>query len=102
MADQIIPLLIDACNDARERFARRGITLDLQAPRESGEKTGVRLDVSSARGLAQLLLWDTGELDLTVGDADTGDIFLKEDREVTSKIGIADALDTIEAYLSLS
>jgi hypothetical protein len=57
MADQIIPLLIDACNDARERFARLGITLDLQAPRESGEKTGVRLDVSSARGLAQLLLW---------------------------------------------
>jgi hypothetical protein len=96
----IIPLLVDAYEDARERFARRGITLDLQTPRDSGGKTGARLDASSARGLAQLLLWDTGELDLTVG-ADTGDILLNEHREVTSKLGISDALHTIEAYLSL-
>ena len=96
----IIPLLIDAFNDARERFAGRGITLELQTPSEPGEKTGVRLDASSARGLAQLLLWDTGELDLTVGDPNTGDILLNEHREVTSKLGISDALDTIQAYLA--
>jgi hypothetical protein len=97
----IIPLLVDACDDARERFAQRGIRLELQIPREPGDKTGVRLDASSARGLAQLLLWDTGELDLTIGDADTGDILLSEHREVTSKLGISDALNTIEAYLSV-
>ena len=79
----------------------RGITLELHTSSEPGEKTGVRLDASSARGLAQLLLWDTGELDLTVGDAETGDILLNEHREVTSKLGISDALDIIQAYLSL-
>jgi hypothetical protein len=102
MADRamIMPLLIDACEGARERFAERGITLDLQTLGEPGEKTGVRLDASSGRGLAQLLLWDTGELDLTVGYANTGDILLNENREVTSMLGISDALDTIEAYLA--
>src|SRR5437016_4967383 len=74
----IIPLLIDGYEDTRERFAKRGIRLDLQIPGEPGEKTGVRLDAWSGRGLAQLLLWDTGELDLTVGDANTGDILLDE------------------------
>jgi len=96
----IIPLLIDAYDDARKRFAKRGIRLDLQIPSEPGETTGVRLDASSGRGLAQLLLWDTGELDLTVGEASTGDILLDEHREVTSRLGISDALDTIEAYLA--
>ena len=98
----IIPLLIDAYDDARERFAKRGIRLDLQTPSEPAKKTGVRLDAWSGRGLAQLLLWDTGELDLTVGDANTGDILLNEHREVTSQLGISDALDTIEAYLAHS
>jgi hypothetical protein len=96
----IIPLLIDAYDEARERFAKRGISLDLQTPSDAGEKTGVRLDAWSGRGLAQLLLWDTGELDLTVGDANTGDILLNEHREVTSRLGISDALETIEAYLA--
>lgn len=95
-----IQILIDACDGARGRFARRGITLELQTPSESGEKTGVRLDASSGRGLAQLLLWNTGELDLTVGDPNTGDVLLNEHREVTSKLGISDVLDTIETYLA--
>ena len=51
-------------------------------------------------GLAQLLLWYTGELDLTIGNAETGDILLNEHREVTSKLGISDALVTIEALLA--
>jgi hypothetical protein len=95
----VFPILIAAYEDTRERFAKRGIRLDLQTPSEPGEKTGVRLDAWSGRGLAQLLLWDTGELDLTVGDANTGDILLNEHREVTSQLGISDALETIEAYL---
>jgi hypothetical protein len=96
----VFTLLIASYEDTRERFAKRGIRLDLQTDNLPGEKTGVRLDASSGRGLAQLLLWDTGELDLTVGDANTGDILLNENREVTSQLGISDALDTIEAYLA--
>lgn len=70
-------------------------------PSDDGPRRGARLDAVSKRGLAQLMLWETGELDLVIGDAYSGEILLDEHREVFSEIGIQDALATIEGYLAL-
>jgi hypothetical protein len=94
----ILDLLVEACESARDRLARVGVTLELSRSDEP-PKPGVRLDATSATALAQLMLWQTGELDLVIADISTGDVVLNEHRDVSSDVGIADALRTIEAHL---
>lgn len=97
----IVDLLARACERARERLAGHGITMELHRY-DDAPKPGARLDAASSTGLAQLLLWETGELDLVIADVASGDVLVNEHREVTSEIGIADALGTIETYLSVN
>jgi hypothetical protein len=64
---------------------------------------GLRLDESQhgrVAGVADPRDLEPRDFDLTVGDANTGAILLDEHRDVTSRLGISDALDTIEAYLA--
>jgi len=92
-------LFAEICERERQRLAGLGIEIQLHRPSEPTPKAGIRLDATSAVGLAQLVLWDTGELDLVVADSRTGAIILNEHRDVSSELGIFDAIDTIEAHL---
>ena len=46
-----------------------------------------------------MVLYDTGELDLVVGNVSNGEVLLDEHRVVTSELGIADAIETLFALL---
>lgn len=94
----IMDMLVQACERARGRLANSGVTLELRRA-DGPPKPGIRLDATSGKALAQVVLWETGELDLVIADVKTGDILLNEHREVSSEVGIADALRTIEAHL---
>jgi hypothetical protein len=94
----MVDLLVEACEAARDRLAGVGITLDLRRV-DNPPKPGTRLDATPTKAFAQLVLWETGELDLVIADPTTGDVLINEHREVSSEVGIADALSTIEAHL---
>jgi hypothetical protein len=95
----MIQLLIDAVKSVQPVFLRKGVVLELSVPETPSPKPAARLDASSSRGLAQLILWITGEADLVIADLATGDVVVNEHREITSDLGIQDILDTIESHL---
>jgi hypothetical protein len=90
----ILDLLVSVCRMEERRLASRGLTLEIALPADNGPRRAVKLDAESERGLAQLMLWETGELDLVIGDALSGEVLVDEHREVFSEVGIKDALAT--------
>lgn len=96
----MIKLLVEAVESAQATFLEKGVSLELSLPETPSPKPAARLDASSSRGLAQLILWTTGEADLVIADLATGDVVVNEHREITTTLGIHDVLDTIETYLS--
>lgn len=86
--------LAQALESARTELESAGISVSTTASPDAAIRT-LRVDADSARGLAQVVLYDSGELDVVVGDASTGAVLLDEHREVTSRLGIADLIDTL-------
>lgn len=95
----IIDLLLHAVDEARDAFARAGVTLEVRRS-ETPPKPGVWLEATSSRGFGQVVLWESGELDLTIADPTTGDVVLDEHREVTARVGVDAALQTIKEHLA--
>lgn len=82
-----------------DRFAAAGIAIAVYRPPEGLPVSSLRVDAESTRALAQMVLYDTGELDLVVGNVNNGEVLLDEHRVVTSELGIADAIETLFALL---
>lgn len=95
----MLDLLADICRRREQELATRGVSLELVLPAKAGDRRAARIDAESECGLAQLLLWETGELDLVIGSS-FGEVILDEHREVSTALGIEDAFDTIEAHLT--
>jgi hypothetical protein len=62
-------------------------------------KPSVSITIASARRISQLTLWSTGEAQLSMGDADSGTVS-EEHREITSKIGLQNATETLVAWVA--
>ena len=100
----MIELMIQTLRAVESRFASRGIAVAMvpPPPEDRNERRALRIDAESDRALAQIILWESGELDLVIGDACSGDVLVDEHREVSSAIGIEDALAAIERYLAVA
>jgi hypothetical protein len=94
----IVDQLCHAVDEVRDVFALAGVAIELRRSAD-GPKAGAWLEATSARGLAQVVLWESGELDLTISDSKTGDVVLNEHRQVSTRLGVDDALRTIRDYL---
>lgn len=94
--------MVSAVEQRRSDWAARGIdcTIVVPDPDDPQGLAPVRIDAESVHAVAQILLWEGGDLHLIAGDAVTGEVLRDERREVTSMIGIEDALMTVEAHLS--
>jgi hypothetical protein len=97
---EILDILADCLQHAGPHLADRGIAVEMTISTDDGPRRAARVDATSERGLGQLLLWETGELDLVIGDVASGEVLLDEHREVSSALGIRDALATIEHHLA--
>lgn len=69
-----------------------------ESPPDRGEPSAA-VTVAWARRIGQLTVWSTGEAELSMGDADSGTV-AEEHREITSKIGLQDATETLIAWVS--
>jgi hypothetical protein len=54
--------------------------------------------LTSAERIGQLVIWDTGEAELSMADAASATV-TEEHREITSGIGLRDATETLVAWL---
>jgi hypothetical protein len=62
-------------------------------------KSSASIAIASVRRIGQLTVWSTGEAELSMGDAGSGTV-AEEHREITSKIGLQDATETLVAWVS--
>ncbi len=99
----MIELMIDAVQRWQGQLLERGVTVAISPPLpgDTDERRAIRVDADSERALAQMILWNTGELDLIIGDA-SGSVLVDEHREVSSSIGVDDAFASIADHLGTS
>jgi hypothetical protein len=95
----------DMLTDLREWFDdRRGGLADLGLEAEFAEsppdrvKRSASLMIASPSRIGQLVVWDTGEAELTLGDVGSDEL-MEEHREITSRLGLQDATQTLLAWL---
>jgi hypothetical protein len=63
------------------------------------DKLSAWVTITSARRIGQLVIWDTGEAELSMADVASARV-AEEHREITSEIGLRDATETLLAWLS--
>lgn len=79
-------------------LARGGYRLEFtESPRDRAKRSATVIIATSHR-IGQLVVWDTGEAQLSMGDVDSA-VIIEEYREITSNIGLRDATETIVAWL---
>jgi hypothetical protein len=63
------------------------------------DKQSPSVTLTSAGRIGQLVIWDTGEAELSMADVASGTV-AEEHREITSGIGLRDATETLIAWLN--
>jgi hypothetical protein len=87
--------------DRREALTDLGFKADFEDSPSDRAKRSAALTVASSRRIGPLVVWETGEAELSLGDVGTNDV-VEEHREITSQIGIRDATETLLGWLEQS
>ncbi len=80
-------------------LADSGYVAELATSPPDRVKPSATVTIASTRRIGQLTVWSTGEAELSMGDADTGTV-VEEHREITSRIGLHDATETLAYWVS--
>jgi hypothetical protein len=96
----------DLLGDLRQWFAsrkiglaERGFQVNFAESPSDRDKRSVSVTVASSQRIGRLVLWINGEAELSMGDVGSGAV-TEEHREITSKIGLRDATETLVAWVS--
>jgi len=85
----------------KSSLARRGYVVEFVESPSDRSKRSASVTISSAPRIGRLVIWDTGEAELSFGDATAG-VVTEDHREITSEIGLRDAVETLLAWMSES
>lgn len=85
----------------KAELADNGYQTDLTDSPADRAKQSASVTIASSQRIGQLVVWDTGEAELSLGDAASG-VVREEHREVTSTIGLQGAIETLMAWLAES
>lgn len=69
-----------------------------ESPADRG-KQSASMTITSAHRIGRIVLWDTGEAELSMADVASATV-VEEHREITSEIGLRDATESLLAWLS--
>ena len=72
---------------------------ELDRPRGAGR--AVRLTVETPVMAAEVIMWESGEADLVVGDLPTRGIVVNEHMEIATRLGIRGLLDDITEAINI-
>lgn len=82
-------------------FADRGLQAEFTESPLDRAKRSASVMIASPSRISQLVVWNTGEAELTLGDVGS-DTVVEEHREITSQIGLQDATQTLLEWLKAS
>ena len=68
--------------------------------RPSGAGRAVQLDLATPDRLVQVTIWESGEVDLVVGDLSTGEVLANEHMEVTTRLGLRGLLSDVSEAIN--
>ena len=83
----------------RESLIARGLTVAVDPPRAGRSKTAVSLSVDARHLISQLIVWDTGEAQLMLANALSGEDS-DEYRRIDSRVDLDEALAELLAWTS--
>lgn len=79
-------------------LAADGYHMEFKEAPPDRAKLSASVVITSARRIGQLVIWETGEAELSMGDVASAAV-LEEHREVTSELGLRDATETLVAWV---
>jgi hypothetical protein len=82
----------------RSELTENGFEIDYFESPQDRMKRSSSLMIASSQRVGQLVIWETGEAELGLGDISSSKIS-EQHREITSHIGIIDAIETIIEWL---
>jgi hypothetical protein len=85
----------------RVALADCGLKVDFAESPPDRAKRSASVTIASSSRIGQLVVWDTGEAELTLGDVGSQEV-VEEHREITSRIGLEDATQMLLAWLQAS
>lgn len=71
-----------------------------ESPDDGRDKSALWIDIDSATRVGQLILWSSGEAELAVASIGSSEPVINEHREITSQLGLDDALGSLLAGVS--
>ena len=80
-------------------LAYEGVTVILVEGPHNRDPMAFWLDIESPKRLGRLTVWSSGDAVLEVGETESGAILVSEQREITSRIGLQDALCSLLAWV---
>lgn len=81
-------------------LAAKGIKVSLTWGPSERRPASAWLDFETGSHSARLIMWSNGLADLTVGNLTTSEVLLEEHREISSRLGLDDAAETIVSLFS--
>jgi hypothetical protein len=82
----------------KDAFAGLGLIGEFNDSPSDRSKRSASVTLASPRRVGQLVVWETGEAELSLGDVGS-DSVVEEHREITSQIGMQDATETLLGWL---
>jgi hypothetical protein len=98
---QVLDELQEWFTGHKATLADSGYKVEFTESPADRDKQSASLTITSPRRIGQLVVWDTGEAELSMGGVDSGTI-TEEHREITSVIGLQDATRALVAWVSES
>jgi hypothetical protein len=95
-----LALVAEAFDARRSAWAADGATSAVRGPGGHASKPAVSVRLETAEGMAEFVVWDSGEAELIHVDLPDGEP-LVEVCEVTSVHGVNARLDDMEGYVGL-
>jgi hypothetical protein len=83
----------------KNSLARDGYQVEFTDSPPGRSKLSASVTITSTRRIGRLVIWDTGEAELSMGDVASATV-TEEHREITSQIGLRDATETLVTWLS--
>lgn len=96
---EVIEHLRDWFDRNAAALRERGFEVSLGRGAPEADKGSMWIDIDSAATLGQLILWESGELDLRAGDRDSDELRLNEHREIGTADELQDALRDLLAAI---
>ncbi|WP_205413067.1 immunity protein TriTu family protein [Austwickia chelonae] len=94
----MLQYLEDWVSKSRLGLEAEGVQVSLEFSPENRDKISAWLDLDSPGRLVRLIVWESGEAILSVGDVVSGALLADEQLEVSGVFGLEQALDDAVAW----